>query len=159
MPGYNNEEDSMAMSMSIFDLLKKDHEKVKGLFKQMKRHKQSPDSLWAEIQKELKMHMEGEEKLFYPFLQEKEETHEMTMESIEEHNVAKKEMSEMMNLSVNDEWFNPKMKVLQEIVNHHIEEEETQLFKKAKKVMDKQQAQQMAEQFEQQKQRMMSSMK
>jgi hemerythrin-like domain-containing protein len=144
------------MQANIFDVLKKEHEKVKGLFKQIKRKKQSPEQLWPEIQKELKVHMEGEEKLFYPYLQGKPETHEITMEAMEEHNVAKKEMDEMMQLSVNDEWFNPKMKVLQELIDHHIEEEETQLFKKAKKVIGREQAQQMAEEFEQEKQRMMA---
>ncbi len=143
------------MPTSIFDVLKKDHEKVKGLFKLLMRKKQSPDSVWPEIQKELQVHMEGEEKLFYPFLQGKAETHEITLESIEEHNVAKKELGEMMKLSTSDEWFNPKLKVLHELVDHHIQEEESQLFKKAKKVMDKQQAEQMAQQFEQQKQQMM----
>lgn len=147
------------MQATIFDVLKKDHEKVRGLFKQVMRKKQSPETVWPEIQKELKVHMEGEEKLLYPFLQAKAETHEITMESIEEHNVAKKEMGEMMKLSPGDEWFNPKMKVLHELVDHHIEEEESQLFKKAKKVMDKEQALKLAEEFEQQKQKMMSSMK
>lgn len=144
------------MPANIFDVLKKDHEKVRGLFKQVMRKKQSPEAVWPEIQKELNLHMEGEEKLLYPFLQAKAETHEITMESIEEHNVAKKEMGEMLKLSPRDEWFNPKMKVLHEIIDHHIEEEEGQLFKKAKKVMDKEQSQRMAEEFEQQKQQMMS---
>ncbi len=78
------------------------------------------------------------------------------MESLEEHKVTKKELSELSALSTSDEWFSPKIKVLQELVNHHIEEEETQLFKKAKKVIGKQQAEEMAERFEQEKERMMS---
>jgi hemerythrin superfamily protein len=135
--------------------LKKDHDKVKGLFKQITRKKEQPDSIFPQIQQELEMHFRGEEVLLYPFLQQKPETHDMTMESIEEHNVTKKELSELGSLKTDDEWFSPKMKVLQELVNHHIEEEETQLFKKAKKVMSKQQAEEMAARFEQEKQQMM----
>ncbi len=143
------------MAMSIFDLLKKDHDKVKGLFKQITRKKERPDSIFPQIQQELEIHFQGEEKLLYPLLRQKAETHDITMESIEEHNVTKKELGELGSLSTSDEWFSPKIKVLQELVSHHIEEEETQLFKKAKKVMGKQQAEEMASQFEQEKQQMM----
>jgi hemerythrin superfamily protein len=143
------------MAMSIFDVLKKDHDKVKGLFKQITRKKESPENIFPQIQHELEMHFQGEEKLLYPFLKEKAETHDITMESMEEHNVSKKELSELSSLSTDDEWFSPKIKVLQELINHHIEDEETLLFKKAKKVMGKQQAEEMAVRWDQEKQQMM----
>ncbi len=58
------------MAANIFDLLKKDHEKVKGLFKQITRKKQQPDSVFPQIQQELEVHFHGEETLFYPFLRD-----------------------------------------------------------------------------------------
>ncbi len=143
------------MARNIFDLLKKDHEKVKGLFKQIVRKKQEPDSIFPQIRQELEMHFHGEEKLFYPYLKDQAQTRDITMESMEEHKVTQKELSELSRISTDDEWFGPKIKVLQELVNHHIEEEETRLFKKAKKVIGKEQAEEMAERFEQEKQRMM----
>ncbi len=142
------------MAMSIFDALKKDHEKVKGLFKQVTRKKQDASSIFPQIQQELGMHLSWEEQSFYPVLMQKQETHEMTMESIEEHNVTKKEMDEMTKMSPDDEWFEAKMKVLHELVDHHIEEEETQLFKKAKKVIGKQQAEELGAQFDEAKHQM-----
>jgi hemerythrin superfamily protein len=145
------------MAENIFDVLKKDHNKVKGLFRQIARKKQSPESVFPQIRQELEMHFQGEEKLLYPYLRDKAETHDITMESIEEHSVTKKELSEIVNLSTTDEWFAPKIKVLQELVNHHIEEEETQLFKKAKKVMNKQDAEEMVRRFDEEKQRMMTA--
>jgi hemerythrin superfamily protein len=144
------------MAENIFNVLKKDHDKVKGLFKQISRKKQAPDSVFPQIRQELEMHFHGEESLFYPFLRDKAETHDITMESMEEHSVTKKELDEIVNLSTKDEWFAPKIKVLQELVNHHIEEEETQLFKKAKKVMKKQEAEEMARRFGEEKQKMMA---
>jgi hemerythrin-like domain-containing protein len=139
------------MAKDIFELLKRDHEKVKGLFKQITRKKQQPETVFPLIQQELDFHFHGEETLFYPYLKEQTQTRDITMESLEEHNVTKKELSELRGLSASDEWFAPKLKVLEELVRHHIEEEEGNLFKKAKKVIGKQQAEEMAARFEQEK--------
>lgn len=145
------------MAMSIFDALKKDHDRLKGLFKQVSRKKQDPGSIFPQIQQSLELHQSWEEKSFYPVLMERQETHEITMESIEEHSVAKKELEEMAKMSPDDEWFPAKMKVLHELVDHHIEEEEMQLFKKAKKLIGKEQAEEMGAQFEDAKHQMMAS--
>ncbi len=140
------------MAITIFDAIKKDHEKMKGLFKQITRKKQPPDSIFPELQQELDVHLGIEEKMFYPYLREQASTRDVTLESLEEHNVARKELNEVSSISTTDEWFPAKMKVLQELVNHHIEEEETELFKKAKKVIGKQQAEEMAERYAREKQ-------
>jgi hypothetical protein len=145
------------MAMSIFDALKKDHTKVKGLFKQVTRKKQDASSIFPQIQQELGMLLSWEEQSFYPVLMQKPETHEMTMESMEEHNVAKKEMDEMTRMSPDDEWFGAKMRVLHGLVDHFFEEEETQLFRKAKKVIGKQQAEELGAQFDEAKHQLMGS--
>ena len=79
------------------------------------------------------------------------------MESIEEHNIAKKELDELKRLSTSDEWFPPKIKVLEEVFRMHVEEEESDLFKKAKRLIGKEQAQEMGVKFEQNKQQMMGT--
>ena len=122
------------MSKTIFDLIKKDHEQVKDLFKQITRKKQQPESIFPRIQQELDMYFHGEETVFYPYFREQQQTRGLTMESIEEHNIAKKELDELKRLSTSDEWFPPKIKVLEEVFRMHVEEEESDLFKKAKRL-------------------------
>lgn len=148
------------MAMNIFQLLKDDHDHVKDLFKQMKRKKtQSPEQIFSEIRKELSVHLEGEEKLFYPLLEKEEATHEKTLEGWEEHHVTKLVLQELSKMQPTDERWHAKMSVLQELVEHHIEEEEGELFRKAKKVLAKDQAEEIAMKFEQEKQQMMGRMK
>jgi hemerythrin superfamily protein len=148
------------MAMNIYQLLKDDHDHMKDLFKQIKRKKaQNTDQIFNEIQKELTIHMEGEEKLFYPLLEKEEPTHEKALEAWEEHHVAKTVLQEMLKMSKDDEHWHAKLSVLEELVEHHIEEEEGELFRKAKKVVAKEQAEEIGMRYEQQKQQMMGQKK
>ncbi|TLD43157.1 MAG: Regulator of cell morphogenesis and NO signaling [Candidatus Jettenia ecosi] len=141
--------------MDIYQLLKKDHSKVKDLFKKIKgktKTAQEPqEDFFSEIEKELHMHMEGEEKLFYPALEHDETTREDILKSYEEHHVVKRIIEDMSKMSRDDEKWAAKLIVLKEIVTHHIKEEESSLFKKARKVLNKEQAQEMCNRFEEEK--------
>lgn len=137
----------------LFELLKQDHDKVKDLFEEIEEdgEMEAQEDLFSQIQEELEMHMEGEEKFFYPVLEEAEETKEKVLESYEEHHVTKMVLGEFGGLSQDDERWKAKVKVLKELVEHHIEEEEKEIFRLAKKALDKEQIQEIAQQIQEQK--------
>lgn len=137
--------------MDIYQVLKKDHEEVKDLIEeQIESHKSGSGSgsdLTAKIISELSAHMESEEKVFYPRLEEDEEAREKILESYEEHHVAKGVLKELGKTSKSDERLQAKLKVMKELVDHHIEEEEKHVFKAARKFLNKEESQKIAEKF------------
>jgi hypothetical protein len=72
-------------------------------------------------------------------LKEAEETHDITLEAYEEHNVVKTLLAELDVLPKDDETWEAKLTVLKENVEHHVEEEEGEMFKKARKVLSTEQ--------------------
>jgi hemerythrin superfamily protein len=124
--------------MDAIDLLTGDHNRVRGLFEQFKSAKESDDlatmtTLTAKILEELDVHTTIEEEIFYPELHDKtEEIHDSITEGYEEHHVAKGVMGEVRALEPNTEGWAAKVTVLIESVEHHAEEEETNLFPKVR---------------------------
>lgn len=142
--------------MDPFKLLKTDHKKVAGLFEELESASGSAAKLrvFEQIKTELDLHTHIEEKIFYPALEEPKETHEITLEAYEEHNVVKRLLQELSRAkNANDEW-EAKAKVLQENVEHHVEEEENELFKKAKSALSKQELETLGDEMEAEKMNM-----
>jgi hypothetical protein len=144
----------------LFMLLKQDHERVKDLFEQIfedgEMEGEAQQELFAQIQQELEVHMEGEEKFFYPALEESDDAREKVLEAYEEHHVAKNVLGEFESMDQDDERWRAKLKVLQELVEHHVQEEEKEIFKLTKKALDKEQIQEISEQIQEQKSEMAS---
>jgi hemerythrin-like domain-containing protein len=118
--------------MDAFELLKADHKKVAELFDLLETAsgKRKLD-VFKRIKSELEIHTHVEETIFYPALEKPEETHDLTLEAYEEHNVVKTLLAELSGAtSATDEW-QAKAKVLRENVEHHVKEEENELFDKA----------------------------
>lgn len=118
--------------MDAFELLKTDHRKVAELFDLLETAggKRKLD-VFKRIKSELELHTHIEETIFYPALEKPEETHDLTLEAYEEHKVVKGLLTELSRAkSADDEW-QAKAKVLRENVEHHVEEEENELFDKA----------------------------
>lgn len=118
--------------MDAFELLKADHKKVAELFDLLETAggKRKLD-VFERIKSELEVHTHIEETIFYPALEKPEETHDLTLEAYEEHNVVKTLLAELSGAkSATDEW-QAKAKVLRENVEHHVDEEENELFDKA----------------------------
>ncbi len=120
--------------MDAIAVLTSDHDEVRGLFEQFKQAKEADDSsrmreLQKQIFSELETHTRIEEDIFYPAVREldEEELTETVAEGIQEHHVVKVLMREIEDVS-GDETFESKMTVLIENVEHHAEEEETDLF-------------------------------
>ena len=146
--------------MDAVKLLKDDHEKVKGLFRQFEkaRSRDKKQQLADEIMMELEVHSKVEEEIFYPAVREKGggDQQEIVAEAIEEHHVVDVLIQEIRGLEPSDERFEAKMTVLIENVEHHIEEEESEMLPDAKKKLGKD-VEALGDQMEQRKQQLMAT--
>jgi hemerythrin superfamily protein len=125
--------------MDALEVLKQDHERVKELFEQAESTEddKAKRKLFKDIKKELDTHARIEETVFYPAMQEHEELKDMVLESLEEHKQVKKLLREIDRLGKTSEKFEPKLKVLQENVEHHAEEEEEgKMFPKIRELIN-----------------------
>jgi len=126
--------------MDAIKLLKADHDKVKKLLAELEstteRGVKTRAELFATIKGELTLHEIVEEEIFYPALKAHPEAKEIVLEGYEEHAVVDRLMGELEELSVEDETWGPKAKVMKENIEHHIEEEEGEMFKQARQVFD-----------------------
>ncbi len=117
--------------MNAIELLKADHKKVADLFKQAEATEEGGKlQIFKQIKAELDVHTHIEETIFYPKLKEEgdKELVDIVLEGIEEHRQAKMFLQELDGLSEESEKFEPKLKVLQEDIEHHVEEEEDEMF-------------------------------
>jgi hemerythrin superfamily protein len=117
--------------MDPFELLKADHRAVEQLFMELESAsgKKKLD-VFGQIRTELELHAHIEEKVFYPALEEPKETHELTLEAYEEHAVVKDLLKQLGRAKSADEEWEAQAKVLQENVEHHVQEEETNFSKR-----------------------------
>lgn len=122
-------------------LLREDHKKVKGLFAEFEKTKDSADGLTKrklvdQICTELVTHSFIEESIFYPAVRsDVEGVGDEVLESVEEHHVVAWLLSELTGLDPSDETFDAKVTVLIENVRHHVEEEESELFPAVRKAL------------------------
>jgi hypothetical protein len=89
------------------------------------------------MRSELMGHERMEEDVFYPALRANAEAREIVLEGYEEHHVIDLILDELLDVPEDSEQWKAKLKVLQENIEHHIEEEEGEMFKKAKQTFDK----------------------
>jgi hemerythrin superfamily protein len=126
-------------------LLKADHKTVKGLFKDAEglsdRAKAQLKRLGDRICEELTVHAQIEEQLFYPAVKQSagkrhKEEYDLVLESVEEHALVKHVIRDLQAIDASDETYKPKLKVLKEIVEQHVKEEERELFPGVRDLMD-----------------------
>jgi hypothetical protein len=123
-------------SEDAITLLKNDHREVEELFEQFEKAKGDgrKEKLALQICKELTIHTMLEEEIFYPACEGKVEE-DLLKESFVEHDAAKVLIAEIEAGEPSDDFFDSKVKVLKEEIEHHVEEEErpkTGLFAQAR---------------------------
>ena len=125
--------------MDAFTLLKNDHEKVAGILEKLEgtteRALKTREELFRQLKSELDIHTKIEETIFYPVLEKAEESRDITLEAFEEHRIVKQLLAELEASDKDDEVWTAKFTVLKENIEHHVEEEEDEMFKKARKVL------------------------
>lgn len=126
--------------MDAISLLKEDHEKVKKLLSQLdqttERAEVTRTELFARVKRELTIHEIIEEEILYPAFEKQAKMKDIVLEGFEEHHVVDTIMGEIAKLSTDDEMWGAKLTVMKENVEHHIEEEEDDMFKKARRLFD-----------------------
>jgi hemerythrin superfamily protein len=139
--------------MKATDLLKKQHKTVKALFKKVENTEDGRQrrQLMEQIANELKIHTKIEEEIFYPAVREigTSKAEELVDESFEEHHVVDLVLAELPKVDPEDERFAAKMTVLSELVEHHADEEEEEMFPMAEKKLGRERLQQLGEQMQQ----------
>ncbi len=140
--------------MDAFNLLKADHRKVEELFEELESASgQAKMRVFEQIKTELELHTHIEETIFYPALEKPKQTHDLTLEAYEEHDVVKKLLQELSRARTPNEEWEAKAKVLQENVEHHVEEEEGELFPKASSALGADEIETLGEEMESEKAR------
>lgn len=149
--------------MDALQLLKQDHDKVRGLFEQFRSAGDSEDAskmeeVAMEIFHELEVHTTIEERVFYPAVRDAGggDLDDLTDESNEEHHVVDLLIEEVKGMSPSDDRFKAKMTVMMENVEHHASEEEDEMFPKVRDLMDSDRLQQLGSDLEQEKQKIAS---
>jgi hemerythrin-like domain-containing protein len=126
--------------MDALKLLKEDHDRIKPLLNEIKdtteRAEKTRSELFSRIKEELSVHEIIEEEIFYPTLKEHPKARDIVLEGYEEHDVVNILMGELDGMEPTDERFGPKVRVMAENIEHHIEEEEGEMFAKARQVFD-----------------------
>ena len=135
--------------MDAITLLKEDHDRIKPLLAELKettdRAEKTRGELFSRIKAELTVHEIIEEEIFYPTLRDHPKAKEIVLEGYEEHDVVSRLMGELDGMDASDERFGPKAKVMAENVEHHIEEEEGEMFTAARQVFDRDELEELGE--------------
>jgi hemerythrin-like domain-containing protein len=126
--------------MNAITLLETDHKKVKRLLDELEstteRGVKTRAELFSTIKGELTLHEIVEEEIFYPALKAHPRARDIVLEGYEEHHVVDTLMGELEALDVADETWGAKAQVMKENIEHHIEEEEGDMFRQARRVFD-----------------------
>jgi hemerythrin-like domain-containing protein len=143
-------------------LLKKDHKNVRALLKKLESAEEGDErlELFSQIENELKIHTQIEEEIFYPAFHqasEGEKDEHLYYEALEEHHVVDMVLPQIRDTDENSDEFAAKAKVLKDLVEHHAEEEESEMFPKARKLMDSSELKELGQQLEQRKMELMGS--
>ena len=140
--------------MDAITLLKNDHRKVEKIFSQIEKGSGDREQLFTELVNELTVHAEIEEKLFYPAVKNAKQTHDIVLESFEEHKQVKMVLADLAKADKKTEHWLAGLKVLMEDVQHHVGEEENELFPKVKdKVLSEQELKDLGMRMEEMKTR------
>jgi hemerythrin-like domain-containing protein len=138
--------------MDALTMLTEDHQKVRKLLDELEstteRGIKTRTELFATIKGELTLHEIIEEEIFYPALKEHPKAKEIVLEGYEEHHVVDQVMGELESTPVEDETWGAKAKVMKENLEHHMEEEEGDMFKAARSVFGKEELEELGSRME-----------
>jgi hemerythrin superfamily protein len=139
--------------VNAIELLKQQHREVEELFEELEAAGENAvktkERTFQKIADALALHAEIEEKIFYPEAKEAvEDAEDELREAVEEHLSAKRIIADLMATGPQDEQFMARCKVLKEQIEHHVEEEEQELFPKVQKSCDAETLEEMGSRME-----------
>lgn len=119
--------------MKATSLLENQHRKVEALFKKLESGRSEPEPLLEELANNLAAHMAIEQDIFYPAIKQVDE--DVVNESYEEHALAEVALKRLL-AATDDESFKARLTALKELIEHHVTEEEEELFPEVEKALD-----------------------
>lgn len=138
--------------MNLYEMLHKDHEHVRELFSQLEKTPESDDSrrekLFSSLYRELDIHSQAEEKYLYSRLRGEDETRELVLEALDEHKDVKKLLDNLDSMDKGSAEWTARLRECRDAVDHHVQEEENELFPRARKSIDEEEAAGIAEDIE-----------
>jgi hemerythrin-like domain-containing protein len=144
MPTKKSSRPSRPARSDAIALLKEDHTKVRELLNRLDGGSggatKSRQTLLSRVEQEIKIHSQIEEEIFYPAFREamhKKNDRQLYFEAKEEHHIVDVVMDEFGRNRIGSDTFAAKCKVLKDLVEHHITEEERKMFPKVRKAMGK----------------------
>ena len=147
-------------------LMKEDHKKVKGLLSELEETSEKGvkkrEKLLAQIVKEVKVHTQIEEEIFYPAYRDavtKKDDRKLFFEATYEHHVVDLVIPELKRTNPSSEQFGAKAKVLKELIEHHADEEEKEMFPKARRVLNAEELRELGGEMQRRKQQLMKSLR
>jgi hemerythrin-like domain-containing protein len=149
------------VGMNALTLLKDDHDDMKKLLSQAddttERAVKTRNALLREIAVKLTAHEKIEEEIFYPALKDHPKARDIVLEGYQEHHVVDLIMGELQNLDESDETWGAKFSVMKENIEHHIEEEEGEMFTKARAAFSAEELTELGDRMQEMKEAILTS--
>lgn len=135
--------------MDILDLIRKDHRQVETLFKEIENTNNNQElyDRFNELYKEINLHAKVEEQTFYPAIRESGDHNQLVSEAQKEHDKAKELLEEIASLSPASIEFEQKIRQLKEAIQHHVQEEEKEVFPLVSECMNAEEREQLGREF------------
>jgi hemerythrin superfamily protein len=138
--------------MSVIKLLRKDHSEVQSLLSRFNRTDKPDPELFARIRRDLQIHLRAEEEIFYASIKAvNDEGRRLISEAVKEHRDIDELLLQISRMKPGATHFAEKLETLIENIDHHIEEEEGEIFQFAEENCSSQQLAEIAEQIQQRK--------
>lgn len=148
------------MAQQIYDLLQKDHDTVKQTIAKIldtsDGAQKTREDLFQKIKQDLEVHTKFEEEVFYPAFREEKpdkEAKEEVKDALNEHDEAKQMLAKLDKMDKTSDEFITTLKELQKALEHHISDEEDEMFPQARDAVDDDAAVEMAERYKEMKKR------
>jgi hypothetical protein len=148
--------------MDIFSVLKAEHSVVRGIFEKMmgtaEQAEETREELYDQLYREVHSHALAEQKIFYTRLEEEESMKQLMAEAEEEHAQVENMLQELGEMDTTTVEWTAKVTVLQESVERHVKEEESEMFRQARGVLNEDETEQLGEAFMQLKRELIAEM-
>jgi len=146
--------------MDILDFIKKDHRQIDTLFSEIEAtdDTQKLYHCFNQLYEEINLHAEVESQTFYPAIRECTDSDGLVNEAQKEHDQAKQLLEEIEFLSPTSEEFKAKIRELKQVIQHHVQEEENEIFSQVRQYMNEEKRAQLGREFEAVKSKLHSEM-
>ena len=146
--------------MDALKLLKEDHDRIKKVLTQIdettERAVKTREELFTKAKDQLQVHEAIEEEILYPALKEHPKAKDLVLEAYEEHNVVDMVMTEIEDTPYDDDTWAAKFTVMKENLEHHIEEEESDMFDQCRQVFDDEELEALGDEMQARKEELQS---